>query len=208
MKFNFWANEQNGDGEFGGRFHGCGQGREFRGFRGRHGWGHEGWGRGNPFGGPFGGAERLFDQGDLRFVILHLIAERPRHGYEIIKAIEEGTGGSYTPSPGVVYPTLTMLEEMGLASVETTDGNKKLYTITGDGQRVLHENREKVEAILNRMHHTGNRFTGDGMMRALHALAALKQTVKVLVKRGNITDEHVKIVAEALEEAARKIQNL
>ena len=208
MKFNFWANEQNGEGEFGGRFRGCSQGREFRGFRGRHGWGNEGWGRGNPFGGPFGGSERLFDQGDLRFVILHLIAERPRHGYELIKAIEEGTGGSYSPSPGVVYPTLTMLEEMGMASVETTEGNKKLYTITEDGQRVLHENREKVEAILGRMRHTGNRFTGDGMMRALQALVTLKQTVKVLVKRGNISDEHVKIVAEALEEAARKIQNL
>src|ERR1700743_3083513 len=127
MSFRFWADGE--EGKCGFHFGGD---RDRRGFRGRGGWGrHDHPLSGNPFGGnPFGGQERLFDQGDLRFVILYLIAERPRHGYEIIKAIEEGTGGSYAPSPGVVYPTLTMLEEMGLASVESAEGNKKLYTVT------------------------------------------------------------------------------
>src|ERR1700691_948695 len=71
---------------------------------------------------------RFFDHGDLRFLILKLIADKPRHGYELIKAIEEQFGGAYSPSPGVIYPTLTMLEELGYAVV-TAEGNKKAYTI-------------------------------------------------------------------------------
>src|SRR5580698_1776650 len=96
--------------------------RHFRG--GRHGFlGEMGevWGRqGHRFGGDFGG--RLFDNGELRFVILQLIAEKPSYGYEIIKAIEERLSGVYTPSAGVVYPTLTMLEEEGFAASSTSEG--------------------------------------------------------------------------------------
>jgi len=80
--------------------------REF-GFHGRGLRGHHGPRR----------AERVFDQGDLRFVILKLISQAPSHGYEIIKAIEEKVGGAYSPSPGVIYPTLTLLEELGYVTV-------------------------------------------------------------------------------------------
>src|SRR5712672_3287371 len=76
-----------------------------------------------------GGLGRFFAQGDLRLVILHLIAEKPRHGYEIIKAIEEQVAGAYSPSPGVIYPTLTLLEELGYVTVSTGDGAKKLHEI-------------------------------------------------------------------------------
>jgi DNA-binding PadR family transcriptional regulator len=207
MNFRFWEQDEH---QFSGRGR-CG-GFHAHGFRsGRHGWGGRG---GNPFGGnPFGGnpferTERIFDQGDLRYVILYLIAERPRHGYEIIKAIEEGTGGSYSPSPGVVYPTLTMLEEMGLASVESAEGSKKLYAITGEGRTVLEANRAKVEAILERMQQTSNSFTAGSVMRVMRALMQLKTIVKVLVKSGSMTDEQVNVVADALEEAARKIQQM
>ena len=97
-------------------------------------------------------AERVFDQGDLRFVILKLISEAPRHGYEIIKEIEEKVGGAYSPSPGVIYPTLTLLEEMGQASVATGDGGKKLYSIT-DGRRgrALAEKKAVIDGIFRRM---------------------------------------------------------
>ncbi len=78
---------------------------------------------------------RLFDHGELRLVVLALIAERPRHGYEIIKEVEDRTAGTYSPSPGVVYPTLTMLEELGHATV-SEDGGKKQYAITPDGERL------------------------------------------------------------------------
>src|SRR5258705_8305494 len=83
---------------------------------------------------------RLFDHGELRLVVLNLISERPRHGYEIIKEIEDRVSGTYSPSPGVIYPTLTMLEEIGHATVAESDG-KKLYAITAEGTAYLAANR-------------------------------------------------------------------
>src|SRR3954471_15540195 len=88
---------------------------------------------------------RIFDHGDLRFVILQLIADGPKHGYEIIKAIEDKLGGAYSPSPGVVYPTLTLLEELGYVTVSAGDG-KKLYTITAEGAAHLTANQATVDA--------------------------------------------------------------
>src|SRR5262245_50779844 len=121
--------------------------REF-GFHGRgRGWGRHGR-----------RAERIFDQGDLRFVILRLVGETPRHGYEIIKAIEEKVGGAYSPSPGVVYPTLTLLEELGYVSVEPQAGGKKLYRITADGEAALAEQKPAVDAIFRRMEEVHARF--------------------------------------------------
>src|SRR5689334_15147786 len=112
--------------EFGGGFFG----------RGRHGFGGHGFGgrHGRRFG-------RIFEHGDLRYVVLQMIAEKPRYGYEVIKAIEEKLGGAYTPSPGVIYPTLTLLEETGYATVSEAEGNKKLYAITEAGKAFLAENK-------------------------------------------------------------------
>jgi DNA-binding PadR family transcriptional regulator len=91
-----------------------------------------------------GGRERQFDNGELRFVILQLIAEKPSYGYELIKAIEERLSGAYAPSPGVVYPTLTMLEEEGYATVSSTEGNKKLYAATDRGSEYLKGSRQSL----------------------------------------------------------------
>ena len=90
-------------------------------------------GRGKSRGGPFGGA-RMFDQGHLKFVILRLLAEKPRHGYEIIKEIEDRFGGMYSPSPGTVYPTLTMLEDLGYARARPEESGKEIYEITEEGR--------------------------------------------------------------------------
>src|SRR3954463_3050023 len=90
---------------------------------------------------------RFFDQGDLRLVILALLAEQPRHGYEIIKAIEERLGGAYAPSPGVVYPTLTWLEELGYAALAEGAGSKKLYSATPEGLEYLDQNKGQVEGL-------------------------------------------------------------
>ena len=93
-------------------------------------------------GGGFGGREgRMFDSGELRLVILALIAEKPRHGYEVIKALGERVGGDYSPSPGVVYPTLTLLEDMGYASASVDAASRKLYAITPEGQAHLDDNK-------------------------------------------------------------------
>ena len=101
--------------------------------------------------GLFGHRRRMFDQGDVRLVILKLISEKPSHGYEIIKAIEDRLGGAYAPSPGIVYPALTLLEEQGLIRVESTDGPRKLYAITPEGETVLERNRGLIEAIFGRI---------------------------------------------------------
>jgi DNA-binding PadR family transcriptional regulator len=86
---------------------------------------------------------RFFAHGDLRLVILRLIAEKPRHGYEIIKEIEERVGGAYSPSPGVIYPTLTLLEEVGYVDVTPGEGARKLHTITEAGRSFLSATRRR-----------------------------------------------------------------
>src|SRR6202167_5530083 len=124
--------------------------------RGRHG--------GFGFGGRHGGgmnpddmrAGRMLAQGDLRLIALALIAEEPRHGYEIIKLVEEKTGDWYSPSPGIVYPTLTYLEEAGYVTA-STEGSKKLYAITEEGRAYLKANRDIVDAVLDRLTALGER---------------------------------------------------
>jgi DNA-binding PadR family transcriptional regulator len=123
----------------------------FAGFGGRHG----------DFG--MGGedsmrARRMLAQGDLRLVALALIAEAPRHGYEIIKLIEEKTADWYSPSPGIIYPTLTYLEEAGYVTA-ATEGSKKLYTITDEGRSYLQSNRDLVDVVLERLTALGERVT-------------------------------------------------
>jgi DNA-binding PadR family transcriptional regulator len=125
---------------------------------GRHG------GRGPGFGpGPGGGSGdwlrvgRMLAQGDLKLLALALIAEQPRHGYELIKLIEEKTSGFYSPSPGVVYPTLTFLEEAGYVTAES-EGAKKRYTITEEGRAYLEENRDIADMVLERLAAIGERL--------------------------------------------------
>jgi DNA-binding PadR family transcriptional regulator len=129
---------------------------------GRHGrWGrHRGHGgrhgRGDFGGGDMMRAGRMLAQGDLRLLALALIAEQPRHGYEIIKVLEDKTEGWYAPSPGIVYPTLTYLEEAGYVTAETS-GAKKLYSITAGGRAYLDANRDFVDAVLERLDAVGER---------------------------------------------------
>jgi DNA-binding PadR family transcriptional regulator len=101
-------------------------------------------------------AKRMLAQGDLRLIALALIAEQPRHGYEIIKLFEEKTGDWYSPSPGIVYPTLTYLEEAGYVTA-SAEGSKKLYTITEEGRAYLKANRDVVDAVLDRLTALGER---------------------------------------------------
>jgi len=100
---------------------------------------------------------RMVADGDLRLVVLSLLAETPRHGYDIIKAIEELTSGSYSPSPGVIYPTLTFLEEAGHAAA-STQGNKKIYAISTAGTAFLTDNRITVDGILDHLDRIGRRI--------------------------------------------------
>jgi DNA-binding PadR family transcriptional regulator len=128
-------------------------GRRLRaGMAGAFAFGGEGPGGGNTF-----RARRMLGDGDLRLIALSLIAESPRHGYDIIKALEEKSRGAYSPSPGVVYPTLTFLEEAGYAEAES-EGSKRVYTITDAGRAYLDANREHADAILAGIERVGRKM--------------------------------------------------
>jgi DNA-binding PadR family transcriptional regulator len=159
--------------------------------------GHRGFRRGGGRGG------RFFDQGDLRLVILALLAEQPRHGYEIIKEIEDRLGGAYAPSPGVVYPTLTLLEELGFATL-TSEGPKKLYTVTPEGQAHLEHNRATVDGIFARIDQAGS---GRGFApRIMRAMANVKVALRLRLSAGPLTAEQVDRISAALDAAARDIE--
>lgn len=183
-----------------------GHGREECRHRHRHGWWGERGGRWEGFGG--GGRERFFDSGQLRLLILHLIAEKPSYGYEIIKAIEERLSGGYAPSPGVVYPTLTLLEEEGLATVTSTEGGKKLYAATEEGKKYLKTNQALVKAILERMQEAGKVFGRGRSPQIMRAIMNLRYALKMRVERGNLTAEQVSKIAAALDAAARAIDEV
>ncbi|MER8388517.1 PadR family transcriptional regulator [Mesorhizobium sp. M0959] len=117
--------------------------------------GMRGGGRGGP--GDMFRAGRMLADGDLKLITLSLLAEAPRHGYDIIKALEERTSGFYSPSPGVVYPTLTFLEEAGYA-VSAAEGNKKVFSITEAGQAHLNENREMIDHVLDHLERFGRKM--------------------------------------------------
>jgi DNA-binding PadR family transcriptional regulator len=119
--------------------------------------------------------ESSFQKGDLKYVILDLLKDKPRHGYEIIRELEEVSYGLYTPSPGAVYPTLQMLEEMGYASATERDG-KKIYTITEEGLKFLDERKDSADEVRSQMKHKWS-FKNIGkmamMMKEYHAMENL-----------------------------------
>lgn len=182
--------------------HGHGEGRH------RHG----GWGRGERWEGfargMGGGRERLFDNGHLRLVILQLIADKPSYGYELIKAIEERMGGGYAPSPGVVYPTLTLLEEEGLAEVTATDGGKKLYAATAEGKETLKANRALLKGILDRMEKAGRAFGRGRSPQLERAVANLRMAIHMRTQRGSLNPEQLGKLTAILDEAARAIDEI
>ena len=155
-----------------------------------------------------GGLGRFFAHGDLRLVILHLIAEKPRHGYEIIKAIEEQVGGSYSPSPGVIYPTLTLLDELGYVTVSTGDGAKKLHEITAEGRAFLDANRRAVDALLARMAETSRAHGGGPAPQILRAMENLKLALRLRLSRGPLSEEQINAVAATLDTAATSVERI
>jgi DNA-binding PadR family transcriptional regulator len=152
------------------------------------------------------GLGRFFAHGDLRLVILHLIAEKPRHGYEMIKAIEEHVGGAYSPSPGVIYPTLTLLEELGHVTVTAGDGAKKLHTITPEGRAYLESYRPAVDALLARMAEASRTHGGGPAPQVLRAMENLKLALRMRVSRGPLSDEQINAVAAAIDAAAIAVE--
>jgi len=175
--------------------------------------------RGGMFGGRFGGHHhqggrggrgvrlgRFFDHGDLRYVLLGLIAERPRHGYELIKAIEERFGGLYSPSPGVVYPTLTLLEELGYIRPENAEGSRKQFIITPEGSEFLAANQAVVDQIFARMAEITRTYGGGPAPEIRRAMHNLEAALTIRLGRGPLTTEQVHAVTAALDRTAGEIE--
>jgi DNA-binding PadR family transcriptional regulator len=205
------------------KHHGCGPRGHFEislpeaimAMRGGRGW-HGSWG---PFQFDFGDegwsggrrgrrARRMFESGELRLVLLKLIADEPRHGYDLIRAIEDLTGGEYAPSPGVVYPTLTLLEDMGLIQEAPGKGPRKPYEATDEGRKELEERAEEVDGLFERLRELaprGENMAGPAVGRAVkNLMTALGHRLKA---EGFDEDLFLEIAA-ILDEAAQKIERV
>jgi DNA-binding PadR family transcriptional regulator len=146
----------------------------------------------------------MFGHGDLRLVLLSLIAEKPRHGYDLIRAVEEKFAGAYAPSPGAVYPTLTLLEEQDYIAAEARSGTKKLYQITDAGKAHLEENSTALGGIQSRMDLAAQAFSAHSTPEAVReALRTLKQALHM--RRGPWTAEESERVCKLIEATARQI---
>lgn len=150
---------------------------------------------------------RFFDHGDLRLVVLKLIADKPSHGYELIKAVETAAGGAYTPSPGVIYPTLTLLEELGYVTAADAGGGKKLYTITDEGQAFLESNSQPVNGLFARMAEAAAASAAFSP-QIMRARENLKTALRLKLTAGALTPEQVSAIAKALDDAAGAIEGI
>jgi DNA-binding PadR family transcriptional regulator len=178
----------------------------------RHGHGHGPddshgeWSRGRGGFGRGGGGGRVFGPGDLRLMLLALIAEKPRHGYELIKEIEQKFGGAYSPSPGSIYPTLTLLEELDQVRASASDGARKLFEITDQGRAYLDENRATLEGVTARMGLAARAMSGRAWPESVHqAMHTLKAAL--LLRPGDWSEAEATRVRKIIERAVEAITN-
>ncbi len=172
---------------------------------GRGGRGGGGGGRFGRHGGPFGGrGSRMFDSGALRLVVLGLIAEEPRHGYDIIKALEAKFQGAYSPSPGAIYPMLQMLEEADLVSSQA-EGNKRLYSITEQGRAYLAEHAEELARINAQLDEASAEMGGVALGDEFRALS---RAVVMRLREGSLTKEQAEKALQILKTARRDFEEL
>ena len=154
------------------------------------------------------GRRRMFEGGELRLVLLKLIADEPRHGYDLIRAIEELTGGEYAPSPGVVYPTLTLLQDMGLIEEAPGEGPRKNFQVTEEGRQHLDERSEEVEALFARLQDLRPSPHPEGGSPIWRAMRNLGVAIRHRVERGEISEDTKFELAALIDELAQKIERL
>lgn len=175
-------------------------------------WG-KGWGGWDPeWGGPGRpgrrGRRRVFEPGELRLVLLKLIADQPRHGYDLIRAVEEMTHGVYAPSPGIVYPTLTMLQDMGQIEEREAEGSRKVFAATAEGEAHLAEKAEEVAALLARLEELGSDHRKAGGAPIKRAVGNLLSALWHRATRDDVDEETRHEIAAILDEAAQRIERL
>jgi len=149
---------------------------------------------------------RFFDYGELRLLLLALIAERPRHGYELIKDIAERFGGAYSPSPGVIYPTLSWLDDMGYAAIELEAAGRKLYRITAEGEAFLVANRRTADALLARMFEQGEGEGEGAAEQVVMAMRRLKGALRHRLRTGGLATEDSQRIVGILSELAQSLE--
>jgi len=154
------------------------------------------------------GRRRMFDSGELRLVLLKLISDQPRHGYDLIRAIEELTGGAYAPSPGVVYPTLTLLQDVSHIDEQKSEGARKAFAITPEGAAHLAANKAEVDAVFAKLAELAavrERFNGASVRRAM---LNLRMAIRGRLMQDGADKATLREVTAVLDEAARKIEGL
>ena len=152
--------------------------------------------------------KRMFEGGELRLVLLKLIADEPRHGYELIKAVEEMTEGEYAPSPGVVYPTLTMLEDMGLIAEAKSKSTKKVYEATEEGRAHLEENSAEVDDLIDRLEGHGQHRRRGQRPEIGRAIGNLMTAMRNRVVHDGWNEQLLEEVVDILDEAAQRIERV
>ncbi|WP_414712710.1 PadR family transcriptional regulator [Sphingopyxis sp.] len=180
---------------------------------GGRGFGH-GFGGGG-FGGRFrdeddgrGRRRRMFDSGELRLVLLKLVADEPRHGYDLIRQIEDLTGGAYAPSPGVIYPTLTLLDDMGQIEAAESEGAKKLFAITDAGRAELEANAEVVDRLIARLTEVGAERQRTDSASVRRAMGNLKAVLMNRLGDRDLDGTTLHDIVALIDEAAQKIERL
>ena len=187
-----------------------------RGWQGNWGPFHFDFGEGDsPWGGHGGRggrrgrrSRRMFEGGELRLVLLKLIADEPRHGYDLIRAVEEMTGGEYAPSPGVIYPTLTLLQDMGLIEEAPGEGARKPFQITDDGRAYLEERAAEVEALTERLSEMKPREGSVAGPAIGRAVKNLMTALSHRIGRDGLDEELLHEIAAILDEAAQRIERV
>jgi DNA-binding PadR family transcriptional regulator len=167
-----------------------------------------------PGGGGWGGGrrhgrrdrKRMFEGGELRLVLLKLIADEPRHGYELIKAIEDLTEGEYAPSPGIVYPTLTMLEDIGFIAERKSKDSKKIYEATAEGRTHLEENEDEVDDLMERLEGHGRTRRHGQRPEIGRAIGNLMAALRNRVAAEGWHEELLEEVVDILDDAAQRIE--
>lgn len=183
---------------------------------GSRGW--DAFGAEGPFGpgGPFGGGprrgpgrrRRMFGSGELRLLLLKLIADQPRHGYELIKAIGEMTGGSYEPSPGTVYPTLSLLEDEGAIAEAAGDEPRKAYEVTEAGRHELQDRAEEADALISRLEAKGEEHATYATPEMFRAVGNLASVLKNRARSGKLNEDTIREIVDLVDDLAKKIERI
>lgn len=151
---------------------------------------------------------RLFESGKMKLLVLHLIAQQPKHGYEIIKEISDLVGGGYTPSAGTIYPTLSWLEDMCFVQAEMTEGDRKQYHITQVGKLHLQTQNDQVTHLLERLETRREIHENDQLLDIHRAMENLKTALRLKLKNNDFDTEQVRKIAEKIDQAAVEIGRL